>query len=75
MTSKVTRRLPGGSFGVLSMMRRKCVVSLTYEGMSGMYLLRKWSTSLDVSSEGPPLPDTIGLPGGGMVPLWILGRR
>lgn len=33
------------------------------------------STNADIFSVGLPLPDTIGLPGVGVVFLWIFGRR
>ena len=50
-------------------------MSSAYDSISLTIELRKWSTKAEIFSVGQPLDDTIGLPGGGIIPLWILGRK
>ena len=72
-TSIVTMRQSGGCSPKLRSLERKCVVSLMYEGSSGMVGSRKKSTSWEILSLGQALHDTIGRPGGLFNLLCILG--
>ena len=55
-------------------MLRKCVVSLMKEGNLKTRGLRILLTYSEMRSVGWPLAETIGLPGGVCLFLWILGR-
>ena len=50
-------------------------MSLIYDFVVGMSGLRKLSTKADIRSVGQSLAETTGLPGGGVIFLWILGSR
>ena len=64
---------PSGMVPKSSRVWIKWVVSLRYDLPFGEISLRKKSTKEDIRSEGHPLPDIMGLPGGGKVPLCIFG--
>ena len=74
VTSKVHNSIPGWIVKSLSMFIR-WEESLTYDLDNDTIWPMKWSTSWNIFSVGPPLPETIGLPGGFDASLWILGRR
>lgn len=58
-----------------SVMLRRWIVSLTYDGRESTNGLRCSSTILERFSVMDPLPDTMGLPGGSILFLCILGRE
>ena len=67
----MTKRAFGGRGGRLSIVWRKAVVSLMYEGIVVVRGWRKWSTKAESLSVGESQPDMMGRPG---VPvLCILG--
>ena len=51
------------------------VESLIQDSDSGTSGPMKWSTNWDIFSVGSPLPETIGLPGGLLISLWIFGSK
>ena len=54
----------------------KSVLSFTYDFVNNVVGgVRKLSISCEIFSVGHPLADTMGLPGGGILPLCIFGRR
>ena len=71
----MTRRVPGGVLPTACKVWRKSVVSFKKDSPFGESSFMKKSTNWDILSVGQPLPEMIGLPGGGNFPLWILGSR
>ena len=74
VTSNVQRIGVLGRF-IFSNSQRKCPLSLTYDFCRGTRGWIKWSTNWDMCSVGQSFADTIGLPGGGILPLCILGSK
>ena len=71
-------RVHNSMFGIVLKSWRILIIwveSLIYDLDSGTNGPMKWSTNWDIFSVGPPLPETIGLPGGLFMSLWILGNK
>ena len=73
VTSNVTSKAPGGRGPKSSKMFKKWEVSLMYDLPLVAISFRKKSTNCDILSEGHLFPEVMGLPGGGVMSLWILG--
>ena len=69
--SSVIRWLSVGTSTASLISFRKSVVSFPYDLLCVEGGLRKWSTNLDIFSVGHPLIDTMGLSGGGVIPLFF----
>ena len=66
-TSRLKRKDPFGTFPILEIFKRKSFVSLIYDGNLCDIGFKKKSTNDEIFSVGQPFPETIGLPGGGIL--------
>ena len=71
----VTSRQLAGNWSRSCINLRKWIVSFTNDGRVKHEGFRKKSMNSDMCSVGQLLADMMGLPGGGVFPLWILGSK